>query len=261
MGKDSKLILVVVTLTILVGMTTYTSAADWSNTEIQLQLGKLDRPTFAGGGDEGTAVVTLQHASSWKYGDNFLFIDFLKSEERDGFNDTDVYGEWFPNFSIGKITGHKIGIGLVHDIGVVTGINFGADANVLKFVPGVRISWDIPGFSFMNTDFMAYLDYNEGVRSGGAPREGNGFNADMSWAYPFTYRGYRFSIEGHIEYLSARDTELGGQSSWSVLGQPQFRWNVNEHVAIGIEWQFWLNKLGDRATDEDAVQVLFVWKF
>lgn len=260
MERSNKLSLFVAMIA-LVGMASRAIAADWSNTEMQLQLGELDRPTFAGGGDEGTAVVTLQHASSWEYGDNFLFIDGLKSEKEDGFNDTDVYGEWFPNFSVGKISGHKISVGPLSDIGVLMGVNFGADANVLKFVPGVRISWDIPGFTFVNTDLMAYLDYNKGVRSGGAPQEDDAFNADVSWAYPFTYRGHSFSIEGHVEYLSARNTEIGVESSWEVLGQPQFRWNISKHIAVGIEWQFWINKLGDRATDENAVQALFVWKF
>jgi len=28
-----------------------------------------------------------------------------------------------------------------------------------------------------------------------------------------------------------------------------------------IEYQLWINKLGDRDTDENAVQALFVWEF
>ena len=38
-------------------------AVQWSNTELQLQYGNLDIPTFAGGGDSVHLIYTLQHAS------------------------------------------------------------------------------------------------------------------------------------------------------------------------------------------------------
>ncbi len=28
---------------------------------------------------------------------------------------------------------------------------------------------------------------------------------------------------------------------------------------VGIEWQFWMNKPGDKETDENSVQALLVW--
>ena len=36
---------------------------------------------------------------------------------------------------------------------------------------------------------------------------------------------------------------------------------MNERVAMGVEYQFWMNKLGDGSTDENAVQALLVWEF
>ena len=47
-------------------------AADWSTTELQFQYGKLDN-AFAPG-SQNTPILTLQHASGWKYGDNFFFV-------------------------------------------------------------------------------------------------------------------------------------------------------------------------------------------
>ena len=41
------------------------TAADWSNTELHIQIGTLDVPTFAGGGDSDHVIYTLQHASGW----------------------------------------------------------------------------------------------------------------------------------------------------------------------------------------------------
>lgn len=46
-----------------------------------------------------------------------------------------------------------------------------------------------------------------------------------------------------------------------LLAQPQLRWRVTERVRMGIEYQYWMNKLGDGATDENTVQALLVWQF
>jgi hypothetical protein len=61
-------------------------AAIWSNTELHLQFGTLDTPAFAGGGDQSTTIFTLQHASGWKYGDNFFFFDVISGSGAAGFN-------------------------------------------------------------------------------------------------------------------------------------------------------------------------------
>lgn len=236
------------------------TAADWSNTELHIQIGNLDVPSFAGGGDSDHVIYTLQHASGWKYGDNFFFIDVLDGD-RAGFQDFDMYGEWYTNFSLGKITGKPVGRGLVKDVGIILGFNWAADANVKKYLPGVRLSLDLPGFAFANLDITAYLDDSEGVASGGAPSEDNSFMIDFNWARPFKIGDSNFSIEGHIEYIGERDNEFGGQVESWILAQPQFRWYPRDNIALGIEYQFWQNKLGDAATDESAIQALFVWKF
>ncbi len=236
------------------------TAADWSNTELHIQIGNLDVPTFAGGGDSDHVIYTLQHASGWKYGDNFFFFDVLDGD-RAGFQDFDIYGEWYTNFSLGKIMGKPVGGGFIKDVGIILGFNWAADANVKKYLPGVRLSLDLPGFAFANLDIAAYLDDSEGAVSGGAPSEDNSFWIDFNWARPFKIGDSNFSIEGHIEYIGERDNEFGGKVESWILAQPQFRWYPRENIALGIEYQFWQNKLGDPATDESAVQALFVWKF
>ena len=176
--------------------------AEWSITEAHLAFGNLDIPMFAGGGDSDHFIYTLQHASGWKYGDNFFFIDFLDAQDP-GFQDFDIYGEWYSNFSLGKIAG----------------------------------------------------------RVAGAPRESNSCMVDFNFARPFTIGKANLSIEGHLEYIGGRDNEFGGKVEPWILAQPQFRWSPNEHLSLGLEYQYWLNKLGDGATDENTVQALLVCKF
>lgn len=242
-------------------------AEDWSTIEIHYLNGTLDTPEFAGGGDENTEIWTLQYAGGWKYGDNFFFVDLLESGDT-VFNNSDAYLEWYTNFSLGKITGEKVEFGPVRDIGIIFGINYAADENVKKYLPGVRFSLDLPGFAFANLDVTAYLDDSAAVGHGGAPSEDDSFMIDFNWAYPFSVGNQDFSIEGHIEYIGERDNELGDTVEAHVLAQPQFRWDAGkawfdapQHLFVGIEYQYWHNKLGDKDTDESTTQLLAVWRF
>ena len=140
------------------------------------------------------------------------------------------------------------------------------DANVKIYLPGVRFSWNIPGFAFLNTDFTAYIVDNPGVSSGGAPDEDNSYMLDINWAYPFKIGPGKFSIEGHMEYVGERDNEFGQNVEAWILAQPQFRIDLGNMFGKpdtffgGIEYQWRMNKLGDKDTDENAVQALLVWR-
>ncbi len=235
-------------------------ALDWSRTELHFQYGNLAVPTFAGGGDAEHFIYTLQHASGWQYGDNYFFVDVLDAQDSD-FQDFDVYGEWYANFSLGKITGRKVGAGLVSDVGVILGFNWARKPGIKKYLPGLRLSLDLAGFAFANLDFTAYIDDSDGVSSGGAPSESNSFMIDFNFMRPFEIGGVNFSIEGHAEYIGGRQNEFGGTVESWILAQPQLRWNAHDRFSLGIEYQFWMNKLGDGATDESVVQTLIVWKF
>lgn len=235
-------------------------ASGWSVTELHVQYGNLDVPKFEGGGHAYHLIYTLQRANGWKYGDNFFFINVLDSRSS-GFQDFDLYAEWYSNLSLGRITGRELAAGVISDFGFILGLNWVRDAKVRKFLPGIRLALDIKGFSFANLDIMAYIDDSRGVSSGGAPKEHDAFIVDFNFARPFRVGGSSFSIEGHVEYVGERKNEFGDRVAEWVLAQPQFRWNPSDRLSLGIEYQYWMNKLGDRDTDENTLQALLVWKF
>lgn len=243
-------------------------AADWSKTELHYQYGELLAPEFAGGAEAPTHILTLQHASGWGFGDVFFFVDSLHDRHRDTINDHDLYGELYINFSLGKLLGKPVALGAIRDVGVIAGFNAAHDAKVRKYLPGLRLSWDIPGFAFLNTDFMAYLDDSAGVSKGGAPRQTDSYLIDVNWARPFTIGEQSFSIEGHVEYAGNRHDEFGNSVSHHIMLQPQVRWDAGKalygkenQLFIGIEHQYWRNKLGDDRTTENRPQFLAVWRF
>lgn len=239
------------------------AAHAWQINELQYQYGELDIIDPLGGGTQGTHILTTQHASGWTYGDNFFFADF--SHARD--TGEDVYLEAYAALRASKLTGRDFSFGPIADLGPVMGINYGKVPKVRKFLPGLRLNWAMPGFTFLNTDLTAYIDDSAGVAKGGAPKETNSFMVDVSWALPLVFGRHRFSIEGHIEYIDGRYNEFGERVSGHVLGQPQFRYDLGNTLAdtpnkvfVGMEYQFWINKLGDAGTDEHAPQLLLVWR-
>lgn len=253
-------------------------AETWGYTEIQLQaFGELE---LAGtGGTADATIITFQHAGGWEYGDNFFFIDHSRYSVNSNTNfpvedSSGFYGEWYSNFSLGAITGNNLSFGLVKDIGIVAGINFAPEVDSMWILPGVRFSLDLPGFTFAQVNVTGYI--HQGGGSANSPvfiivDEASSFMIDFSWAYPFNLGSTSWSIEGHLEYIDGRQqtnsfgsTEL---ESW-ILFQPQVRLDLGDALGnkagrlfVGIEYQYWHNKLGEKGTDDNTVQFLAVWRF
>lgn len=244
----------------LCGVSDMAVADSWSTNEVHYQVGSLLNPFTDQ--KHTTNIFTLQHASGWKYGDNFFFIDYIDDVKGDGFNDTDVYGELYLNFSLGKITGYDFSWGALNDVGLVAGLNASKDANSRKYLPGVKLSWDVPGFKYFNTLITAYIDDSDSQQT-------DSYMFDVSWDYPFEIGDQSFSVGGHAEYIGSRDNspDNGIDVEAHILAQPQFRWDVGKailgtenKVFAGIEYQYWNNKLGTK-NDESAVQGLLVLRF
>lgn len=273
-----------VTMTAAVSFTA--QAADWSATEVQLQYGDLKKP-FQGGGSSsdtnGTTILTFQHASGWKYGDNFFFIDHLNYGKTD-FEDTEgrpgddeFYGEWYSNFSLGKISGKDLKVGFIKDVGLIAGFNIAPEVDTLYYLPGVSIALDIPGFAFAQIYVTGYIQNGASNVGGGTKiEEDDSYMIDFSWAYPFTIGSTKWSFEGHVEYIDGADTDVivsgvgkvdeGERESW-ILAQPQLRldlgnfWGTPDQLFVGIEYQYWNKKLGDNDTEDNVAQLLAVWRF
>lgn len=239
---------------LLIQFTSASYCFDWSTTELHYQYGNLKQPFKQT--DAETSIVTFQHANGWRYGDNYLFVDTIMPHREVA----DYYGEYYGNLSLGKITGIDLAIGPFSDFGVLMGVNWAPNPGVLKYLPGMRVSWDLPGFAFLNSDFTAYIDYSDT-----SVTESNSFMVDINGRYPFKLFNSDFTIEGHVEYIGERRNQFGLVRAW-FFGQIQLRYDLGQllldqpqRVFIGTEWQFWKNKLGT-SVDENVFQALLVWR-
>lgn len=260
MPNDNRIVpyrLLTLRIVFIVWLSLWASAVqcfEWSITEIHYQYANLKQPFLRQ--ESGTSVITFQHASGWRFGDNFLFFDTIVPHD----GKVDYYGEFYGNLSLGKITGANLGFGPVRDLGVLMGVNWAPEPGVVKYLPGMRIAWDLPGFAFLNSDFTAYLDY-----SNDKIRETESFMVDVNGRFPFELLNSKFSIEGHIEYIGARQNPFGAVRSWFFY-QLQFRYDLGhglfnrpQKIFIGTEWQYWNHKLGTNV-NENVFQALLVWR-
>ena len=278
--KTNKVLNIVATTAFVASLLiSYTVTAElWGKTEVQLQaFGELAQ--VGTGGTADTTIITFMHAGGWEYGDNFFFVDHSRYSVNNDANfavsdSSSFYGEWYSNFSLGAISGNDLSFGPVKDIGIVGGLNFAPEVDSMWVLPGVIFSLDLPGFAFAQVNVAGYM--HQGGGSVSSPvftivDEDSSFMVDFAWAYPFKIGSTSWSIEGHLEYINGRTqtnnfgtTEL---ESW-VLFQPQVRLDLGEvlgnkvnRLFVGIEYQYWKNKLGEKGTDDNTVQFLAVWRF
>jgi len=240
-------------------------AANWSSTALHLNNGFQKNPFTEK--KSNTTVYSIQHASGYEFGDNFFFIDYSNDLKDDGYQDGDFYGEFYTTVSMSALYDEKVGTGNLLDVGLTAGINVAHDAKMVKYLPGVKLSWDIPGFNFFQTLVTAYIDDSEGFAKGGAPIETNSWMLDVAFEYPFTIGSQKFSFKGHAEYIAARENEFGFDVEPWVLAQPILVWDMGHAIQmkentllLGMELQYWHNKLGTDAT-ESVPQIHIEWTF
>lgn len=242
-------------------------AADWSDTEIQLLTGNR----FHDNGNDvniGKTILTLQHASGYKYGRNFFFVDMVKSNSKDN-NAGEVYGEYYHTLSVAKVGGLDWSKNFLKDVGLTVGLNYGTKnsafgPNPKVLLAGPTFDLNLPGFAFFNVDLLAYRDLGTFTGFGGGKLCGSTsstYQLTPAWNLPFSIGPAKFSFEGFVDVIGRH-----GTCERTVLAQPQLRWDVGNHfgkpgtVFLGIEYQYWRNKFGIAGRKESFPQAMLAWK-
>src|SRR3990167_1889495 len=134
-------------------------AADWSSTNAQFLNGDdFIIPGVADGIEK--SILTLEHASGWKYGDNFFFVDVINGDA----DDMELYGEFSPRLSFGKLNDWKPD-GFVKDVLLASQWNFGKDdaGNVSAYLVGVGFDLAVPGAAFFQLNLYQRMEHNDQV--------------------------------------------------------------------------------------------------
>lgn len=237
-------------------------AADWSSTELQGLYGRGFLEPF-NPNDVAKRTVTLTNAAGFSWGSSYFFVDHLLSDGQDG-HAREFYGEWYLNPSLSKLTGQDFKSGLLRDISLTLGLNYGeknTGANPRVLLPGITFNFDAPGFTFFDLSVLGYRDRG---RFNGAATLCNTdtYQITPAWKLPFRVGRLSMSFEGFVDVIGAH-----GNCTRQVLSQPQLRLDVGDlfghpnKAFVGMEYQYWHNKFGTSGLADRLPQVLFVWGF
>ncbi len=227
-------------------------SAIWSSTNVEYLYGWNWNKDM---GKEEKAVITIEHASGFKYGDNFFFVD-ITHPLGDTANHEEVYGQWDPRFSLGKISGSSLAFGPIGDV-LVTG-ELGYGANPLGFYQreynyGIGLDIKAPWFAYLAINFWVHdTPYNDGMT----------FQISPYWGLPFKISNVGFMFEGFLDFIGDE-----GKTAPSMITQPRLLldlgslWKAEGNLFVGTEVDFWWNEFGFRHKHEAVPQLMVKWVF
>ena len=79
------------------------------------------------------------------------------------------------------------------------------------------------------------------------------------WNKGFKLGGQKFSFEGFLDYTTGEGSGFGSESN--TLTQPALVWHATKHLGLGIEYQYWQNRLGIDGLDEEVPQLMARFTF
>lgn len=203
---------------------------------------------YDGRSKRAMGVLTYRHVKPWSIGDNFFFADLTNVGNFENAGST--YVEWGPRLSLGRTLGAAPWrFGLVRDVYLVGELNYSRNKSGSNTTPlaGVSVDLGIPGFQV----FKMHLEYRDDP-----DLRGHTGQVTTIYNYPFRLLGQQFAIEGFLDFVRG---EAGRADA--VHGQPQLVWKWRPHLDLGLEWQYWHNKLGREGYTESAVQALLRYTF
>jgi len=233
----------------------------FSDTEVQALWGNSFDLRSNSPEETSTVTITVEHFSTWRYGDNFFLMDAFLDLNGDGNSDaeTTIYSEYYPSLSLSKITGEDFSLGPVRDIFGTVGINVDGDG-FLAMLYGGKLDLKVPGFNFVNVQGYVY----DTVRDPFDRDLDTTYQLTTAWQMPIVFSDrVKLFFQGFIDVIGDRGQGVKTQ----FLTQPQLRLDIGALTGgregkffIGTEVGYWKNKFGTDV-DEFVPQVLGVFKF
>lgn len=250
-------------------------AADWSDTAITYRHGSKFAEPY-GSTDISKNIIGLTHVSGYKYGTNFLNIDYLMSDSKDSaFKDaqtgaTEVYAVYRNTVDLEKVTGKSFKATGVRGLGVTAGVDFntktdtGYNSKKQMVVLGPTLMLDVPQ-GFLNVSLLQLWESN--APSGWSYSLNRYYGVERyqydphpmlsaAWAIPFTVGSVPLSFEGYANFIAAKGKdEFGGNTAAETNIDMQVMYDFSNAVGskpqtfkAGVEYQYWKNKFGNPTT-------------
>lgn len=233
-------------------------SANFSTTEVQLHFGDGYHLGRNGPNTTARTTITLEHFSTFDYGDVFFFIDnFYDYDGSSTGKGSDQYGEIY-----GHISGKSFGLNFsdtsfVSDIALGLGINQGTDLIIGLY--GVRASFNAPGFKLLTLGIYAYDTITDPFN-----RDLDAtYQATLSWNKPFAIGDQKFTFKGFSDFIGERGSGVDNQ----IVFSPQLRWDIGHafgghegKINLGLEYTHFENKFGVSGMNDDSLSLFIGFK-
>lgn len=197
--------------------------------------------------------ITIEHASSWRYGESFFFSNIFNRRDEG----TELYAEFYPRLNWRDVTGQSPTVSWLDDVSLVAGLNIG---NLPRHDPfrayllGAGLKFKASAMDYLKLDFMAFkADHVDTT----------GIQISPIWGMKFQLGQSRFLFKGFIDWQSSDAT--GGEAL--LLAQPQLLldmghyWGHSNQLYVGIEYSYWYNKFGIDGVIEKVPQAMLLMPF
>lgn len=212
-------------------------------------------------------TLRFQHESAWRYGNNFLLVDFLRSNRPLG---GPVFGPDDPaNFSYGpgkstwfwvgesellgsRVFGTSVGTGLFKDWGLSGRLERGGYYDFRAHEIGPRVHLNVPGLDVFKlalwrrwkTDVSGTAG-QQGFDVGNQSRYATSWLVGMDLKASWELWGLRWTSQTFVRWQPGQGGKASARGNENINGIPARLWvepdvfvHLNKHVAIGLRDYF-----------------------
>jgi nucleoside-specific outer membrane channel protein Tsx len=215
-------------------------------------------------------IVQFSHASTYRYGSNYLNIDYFKSDSKDPASGTgssgasEFYLTYRHQLQYGKVTGTPLAFGVIRDVALTAGFDLNTKDTTLGprkqvIVVGPTIKFDVPGFLDLGLWY-----YRERNHCGIPPCLEPGASSDLTfdstylinatWGIPFEVGSVPLKFQGFVNYVGTKGKDYTGHdTAKETLMRTSLMVDVGQvlvgrkNVAyVGLGYEYWHNKYGNQ---------------
>lgn len=246
-------------------------AFDWSDTSVNWRYGTSFAEPF-NNKDIGKHILGLTHADGYRYGGNFLNIDFLMSDGNDparfgsASGARETYIVYRHKLDLGKLRGSDIRFGPARGLALTAGFDLNAkedagyNSRKQMLVIGPTLMIDVPGF--LDISLLLLKESNNpsvspGAFNPGYPNSRYHYKTHpmlgLTWGIPLNER---FSFGGFANFIAAKGVDEAGRNTVAETNvDMNLTYDCSQPLGLpansfrlGIEYQFWKNKFGNDHT-------------
>lgn len=202
-------------------------------------------------------IYAFGYVSRYKYGTNFIAVDFLESDENDpisggGGGAQEVYGVYRHTLSLGQLFDTKIKFGPIKDVGVTIGFdrnskNDPVSPRVRKAMIGPTFIFDAPGF--FSVSFLLRQERNHNGIVGTPVTFEDTWGVSLGWDIPVSVWNAKF--DGFLDYIAAKGKDgFGADTAPETVSRTYLMFDIGSFFGkkqtfyAGAGYEYWNNKFG-----------------